>query len=422
MLLGVSKVCITPPIGTFLGGYASRTKPCSSVSEDIFVRVHIHEFPKEKVSIMYIYADLAHWDNMVVQDLRNALTQKYGIASENMVFVASHSHSGPIVGHDELLLPPVKEDPEYTEFVKEKVVEAVSLAQAEKVEVSLTRYNSTSDLNVFRRASRNGVVYMEPNYSVPADKTLTVLAMRDAAGQIRGLMLHYPCHANVATGDDVHPDYPGIALRMLDDLYPQSISIFTQGCTGDLRPNSVCGNKFVPTKYENVVLFAKSFFDDCLNALQGDAVPIIEAPMISSTRFWLPQENLKDEKELIHLEKNGTSFEQAWAKGVLEKGNQPGAYMEVQRVSYGKELTFYTMNAEVVQRYAAYIRELDPYSTCITYANGMIGYISDAQEIVEGGYEPVGSAPYFLLSGTYTIEIDPIIRHALYELNRNHNG
>ena len=418
MLLGVSKVCITPPVGTFLGGYASRTKPCDSISEDIFVRVHIHEFAQTKTPFVYIYADLAHWDNAVVQDLRNILAEKYAISAGNLIFIASHSHSGPIVGHDELLLPPVKENPEYTEFVKEKVVEAVALAQSEKVEVSLIRFNGCSDLNVFRRVLRGGSVHMEPNYRVPADKTLTILAMKDVTGQIRGLMLHYPCHANVANGYDLHPDYPGIALRMLDELYPQSISIFTQGCTGDLRPNSVCGNKFVPAKYEHVVVFAKAFVDDCLSTLQGTPVPVVEEPSISGVQVWLPQENLKTEEELKDLIDSGGPLEREWARGVLKKGNKPGEYMEIQRISYGNAFTLYTMNAEVVQRYAAYIREMDSHSICVTYANGMIGYISDAQEIVEGGYEPVGSAPYFLLSGTYAIEIDTIIRRALSELNQ----
>ena len=38
---------------------------------------------------------------------------------------------------------------------------------------------------------------------------------------------------------------------------------------------------------------------------------------------------------------------------------------------------------------------------------------------VEGGYEPKLSAPYFGLAGTYSMEIDRIIRSAMEELNGN---
>ena len=60
--------------------------------------------------------------------------------------------------------------------------------------------------------------------------------------------------------------------------------------------------------------------------------------------------------------------------------------------------------------------------TVIAPTNGMIGYLSNAQQIVEGGYEPRDSATYFALAGTYTMEIDRIIRAGLRELSgKNEN-
>ena len=76
----------------------------------------------------------------------------------------------------------------------------------------------------------------------------------------------------------------------------------------------------------------------------------------------------------------------------------------------------YTINGEVVQSYAAYARVLDPDAITAAYSNGMVGYFPNALEIVEGGYEPKFSAPYFGLAGTYTMEIDRIIRAAMEKL------
>lgn len=91
------------------------------------------------------------------------------------------------------------------------------------------------------------------------------------------------------------------------------------------------------------------------------------------------------------------------------------------QISYGSGLIVYTFNAEVVQSYAEFARRLHPDAICTAYVNGMIGYISDAKETVEGGYEPAGSAPYFALAGTYSIETEVLIHDAIQDLYKNNN-
>lgn len=58
---------------------------------------------------------------------------------------------------------------------------------------------------------------------------------------MKGVLLHYPCHANLANGNAVHPDYPGAALRMLDETFPGSVGVFLQGCTADLPAQQRAG-------------------------------------------------------------------------------------------------------------------------------------------------------------------------------------
>ena len=50
---------------------------------------------------------------------------------------------------------------------------------------------------------------------------------------------------------------------------------------------------------------------------------------------------------------------------------------------------------------------------CVAYTNGMIGYLSTAQQIEQGGYEPIESALYFALAGTYSPKIEAIIHAAV---------
>jgi len=398
-----------------MAGYGFRTKPCESISEDIYVRVHVHRCGEK--TLVYIYADLAEWDNLVVSSARRMMLDKYGLKEDDLVFMASHTHCGPVVGHDSLLNNETQEDPAYTAFVLEQTVNAVGLALQELVPVTMTRYNGVCRQNVFRRIYENGQVIMAPNYDVPADRNLTVLVLRDGENNVRGIMVHYPCHANLAKGYSIHGDYPGAALRLLDEAYPGSLAIFMQGCTGDLRPNSVCGDSFVPASYEEVVGFAQRFVDTCRNTMEGRGIPVGETLRVMTEKVALPLENTRTDAELQNLVEKGGDFDRLWAAKVLERGNHAFEVLELNLIRYGAGLSIYTLNGEVVQSYARYARMLDRDAISVAYANGMIGYLPSAQEIVEGGYEPKESAPYFGLAGTYTTEIDRMIRSAMEKLH-----
>ena len=414
MLLGTSKACITPPLGTWMAGYGFRTKPCESISEELYTRVHVHRTGEK--TLVYIYADLCEWDNLVVKSLRTKLQAAYGLAEDDMVFMVSHTHCGPVVGHDSLLNNETQEDLAYTAFVEDQIVKAVGEALQDLVEVTMTRYNGESYLNVFRRIYENGEIVMQPNYAVPADRHLTVLVLRDGENIVRGIMVHYPCHANFGKDYSIHGDYPGAALRMLDELYPQSVALFMQGCTGDLRPNCVCGDMFVPASYEMIVDVAKRFVGNCQAAMAGHGIPVEGKLSNTTTKAKLPLEGVKTNEELEQLKLSGDEFERSWAAKVLERGNHDFETLELGLVRYGKGLSIYTMNGEVVQSYAAYARVLDPDAITTAYSNGMVGYFPNASEIVEGGYEPKHSAPYFGLAGTYSMEIDRVIRAAMEKL------
>jgi hypothetical protein len=414
MLLGTAKECITPPVGTWMDGYGFRIKPCESISEDIYIRVHVHRFPERK--IVYIYGDVASWGNEFVKESMAVLKKLYGLENQELFYIASHSHSGPVIGHESLLNVHIKENESYTAYVLSQISKAVGEALEEQIPVTMTRYNGSCAINVFRRILEDGEIIMEPNYNVPADHHLTVLVMRDEEGEIRGIMVHYPCHANFSKGYDIQPDYPGIALRMLDEAYPKSLSIFMQGCTGDLRPNSVCGDRFVPAPYDKVLTVAGRFVHLCQNAMETRGIPVSDGLSVSTRTAELPLEGLKTKEELKAIASEGTEQEKMWANRVLSEGNRPYTTLLMSLIRYGSGLSIYMINAEVVQDYATYARTIDPDIICTAYANGMIGYLPTAEEIVEGGYEPKESAPGFGLAGTFRMEADRIIRSTMQEL------
>ncbi len=410
MQLGTAKLTITPQIPVRLCGYATRITSFEQVKEDLFLRIQLHRCEEDK--LLFIYADLLWWGSDFVAQTRPKISAAYDIAEERIFFVASHNHSGPSTSNR--FTPSLETyNPAYAQFLQERVLEGVDLAAKDLESVEVRRYDGSVALNVFRRVIENGKIQMKPNYQVPADQSLTILAFHRPEGSLKAAMVHYSCHANLSNENVVQPDYPGIALRMLDNAFPGSISIFLQGCTADLRPNSVLGQRFVPAGYEKALVFAEDFFQACRNLLARKAEVIKPHLHVSRQLVELPLEGVLPLDELEQRARTRQGVELEWTRAVLAKNNRPSEQLELSRINYSDHLHFYTFNAEVSQYYAAFARSFDPHAVCIAYTNGMIGYLSTAEQIEQGGYEPVESALYFALAGTYKPEIESIIHGAM---------
>lgn len=413
MLLGTAKNSITPQTPLRLCGYASRTKTFDGVKEDIYVRAHWHQCNCKDA--LFLYGDLIWWGADFIAPLRQKLVDRYGLRPDSIFFAASHNHSGPPTGAR--FTPQLETfDEKYAKWLGEKVLLTAQQAKEDLEPVSVRRFDKRAALNVFRRVVTPDGVEMRPNYQVAADHALTVLTYRRQDGGLKAYLLHYPCHANLSDGNDIHPDYPGIALRMLDEENPGSVSMFLQGCTADLRPNSVLGARFIPQAYENVVRFAQDFAD-CVKAAERDEGQAVEPDFtIEHTTVELPLEHLLSNREVAERTRSGDALTRQWAEAVTVSGNKPYEELELSCFRYAPQFCLFTLGAEVSQYYAAYARSFAPQAVCAAYTNGMVGYLCTGQQIREGGYEPKESAQYFALAGTYTPEIETLIRQNMFSL------
>jgi hypothetical protein len=413
MRLGTAKRIITPKKPIRLCGYATRTDVFSGVLEDIYLRVHYQEYKNS--TVVFIYGDLLWWNSEFVAIARKEAAYAAKLPLTSIFFVASHNHSGPGTGTS--FIPQLETiDENYVDWLKGQVIEAVLEAKHDCEEVTIMRHDGTSECNVYRRVKdEQGKIEMKPNYLVNADKHLTEISYRRPDGSIKGFLIHYPCHANLSNGNQVHPDYPGIALQMLDDSFEGSVALFLQGCTADLRPNSVLGNQFVACDFEHVKMFAQDFVKSCIRTVLTTGIRIDEDIEISKVEHKLP---LTQDYSLEKLEEKARTDEavRQWLTKVKEKDFRLFEVIEISKIRFGSQLSIFTFNAEVSQYYAEYARTIDSAAICAGYTNGMIGYICTANQINEGGYEPVGSAQYFALAGTYKEEIETIIKQLMERL------
>ena len=203
-------------------------------------------------------------------------------------------------------------------------------------------------LNVYRRVHTPDGIAMWPNYDMPADHHLTVVRLERADGTVKGVLVHYPCHANLANGNAVHPDYPGAALRMLDETFPGSVGVFLQGCTADLRPNSVLGERFVPQSYEGVQNFARQFAAHC------EAAAAKRRRRAGRRRFSSPAPPEQLPLDQTGLEqsmeeaKSGDEAHRQWVAAITRKQCRDHETLEISRLDLGG-LTMFFFNAEVAQ-------------------------------------------------------------------------
>lgn len=409
--LGTAKLVINPQVPVRMAGYATRTGPYEEVWHDIHTR--IYSLRQGDTQVLLVYADILWWNSVFVARYRPQLSAALGISEEQVLFVASHNHSGPGTGDN---FTPLLEtvDPDYTARLYSLVLQGARAAVENEEPVTVTLHKGSCQLNVYRRVMTENGIAMWPNSHVPADDHLTVLRFARQDGSPKGLLLHYPCHANLSNGNALHPDYPGVAMDLLDEENPGCTAMFLQGCTGDLRPNSVLGELFVPQSFEGVKQFAGQFKNHCQRVLTAAGEPVEGKLRMKRLEVMLPVDPSKNAQKKAAAA-GGDVPSQQWVEACAKKRFRSYETLELSLLELGGFSMFF-FNAEVSQHYAAFARSLRPDAIASGYTNGMIGYLANAQQIGEGGYEPEGSALYFAVAGTYPVSTQETIEKGLLAL------
>lgn len=408
--LGTSKVCITPDRPVRLCGFGFRKGVYDSVRKDIFVRVF--DLREEQERVVLIYGDLLWWNSTFVERMRQSIWTELQIPEDQLLFAASHNHSGPGTGNHFVPLLETA-DTAYLDQLEAQVIQAVREAGENQEEVTVTRSEGNCALNVFRRVMTEQGIEMKPNYEVEPDRTMTVFQFYRSDRSLKGRLVHYPCHANLSKDNDLHPDYPGYFLERLDEETPGSVNLFLQGCTADMRPNCVLGDQFRAGTEKDVEAFAGYVCEAVGRAVKCET-PVAPGMRRSRRQLRLPLVQDFTEADLDAYLKDSREEIRQWAEKIREKNLRNYETLEVSSLELGDQ-KIYFLNAEVSMHYAKVLREQFPGAVCAGYTNGMIGYLSSAAQIREGGYEPCESAVYFALAGTYEESIQEIIESALVQ-------
>lgn len=224
LMVGVGQVCINPPLGFMLGGYALR--PGLSVHDDL--QATAFAFKTGDITALLISLDVCNL-NWPRTELCQAITEACGVPAERVILSCTHTHSGPTAA--------TVDGADFMEILKPGVARAAAAAVEALRPAQMGWGTAWSDVAVNRRQiQEDGTVILGQDPYGTWDPTMTVISFRETDGTPIGNLIHYGCH-NTASGrnDEITRDWCGVAIDRLQEL-SGGITAFVQGCAGDCGP------------------------------------------------------------------------------------------------------------------------------------------------------------------------------------------
>ncbi len=218
---GTAAVVITPPVGTPMDGYSARADVSQGVHDDLYARALVIDDGSTAAAI--VSCDLVGVDRRLVADARERASEATGIPSDHILIAAVHTHAGPAGLRREV-------DQALMEVTARHIAGAVAAAhRARRPAVLKVGAGSIDSVAQNRR---------HPDW--PIDPALTVLLLDDP-DPLRppiAAAVNFGCHATVLyhTNLLLSADYPGAAVRTVEQLFPGLGGLFLNGACGNVNP------------------------------------------------------------------------------------------------------------------------------------------------------------------------------------------
>ena len=410
LLVGVSGVDVTPPVGIWQCGYGARTRPSERIRDDLRATALVVEAAGQRAAIVGV--DVIALGRDSVAAIRRRVLEATGIPPERVLLACSHTHGGPVT----LPLASQPCDTDYVRVLEKDIAGAVAMAARELVPARLTYGEGQVGFSIQRRVQTPGGVQMLPNPQGPIDRRLRVLRVDSAvpAGAPRELPLAVLfgvcCHATCLGADNyaISADYPGAARRGIERMYRgETRALFLPGAFGDVRPNLVSERgRFRGATDAELERIGRAVGAETVRVAE-EVSGIPRAPG-AVTPHWagdgglagairdvpLRYQHLPSREELLAA---ATAPNGGWAGRQLAQlerdGHLPaGEPCEVQALRLGPFLLIAVageLMVEIAQAIEVGVAGAEGIAATLVlgYANGMAGYLCTAQAYAEGGYE-----------------------------------
>lgn len=389
------------------------------------VRAVVFDDGKKRVALVGL--DLLFVSRYIVQETRAEIQKRCGISADAIMIGASHSHSsGPIgmgePGDYDNASPLVKDlvnnksivsDPGFIQYLKQQIVEAVVLADANRVDAKLAVGVGHEDKVSYNRRQRmkNGLSYSHAgvgnpdiiDYAGPVDPDVGTVGVWDLKGNLLGVVVNFACH-NTTNPGGISSNWVGSMENTLRGATGNAALpvVFMQGACGDITQvdnfakyanpaaeewREIVGGRIGAEAYKTLLLIRRG---------AGSDIPLDVRQKVWKVKRRVPSPaKVKRALELVNQgpEKAG-AVEWTFAKETLMLDAllkvRPVAEVEVQAIQVGPAV-FISNPAEYFVQYGLDIKKGSkfPFTFVVELANGCAGYVPTEEAFGPhgGGYE-----------------------------------
>ncbi|MCE5228685.1 neutral/alkaline non-lysosomal ceramidase N-terminal domain-containing protein, partial [bacterium] len=401
--IGAAEADITPTWPIELAGWSSRKHAKSKGAyQPLLVRAMTIDDGKNK--IVYVMGDIITFGrssdpDSIIGAIQAELSRRHGLAPDQVIFVASHTHSGPAVN-----------DEKFKAILIAQTIKVVGEALTNAQPARLFFGRGCTNAGISRRGRDiTGEDVWQINPYGTHDHEVVVLKAVGRNGRPIALTFNYGCHPSAMDLTMLGGDYAGFAQAELKKRLGVT-ALFLQGTAGDAKPDTPSPqNRFLfkdklKTTIEETSGVGKRLADSVCKVLAApmDEITgpircksaVIELPVLSAWESggrWIDKDSRLDPAKPL----SGPRRRMArMAKYILASMDENGQYKVTQPadiycVRIGDKFIHVGLSGEICAPIGLRIKDqLRGNNVMVTgYTGPMHGYVPGQGQITAGGYE-----------------------------------
>ncbi|MDD3924568.1 MAG: neutral/alkaline non-lysosomal ceramidase N-terminal domain-containing protein [Erysipelotrichaceae bacterium] len=213
---------ISPSTPQYFAGHAQRKEKSTGVHDDLYTYC-FHFLTQDGNHFLWIEIDIIKTDLIMTNQIKQRVAKYYGIAEDNVVICAGHSHSAPLL--DDSRMPDMPCDQVYKQYVIDKTVENAIACDTEMIEAKMA-FSYGEVLGFF--GNRN-----DPKRS--ADQMAYLLKIFDVNDNCIAAITSINVHPTVLSPTclEVSADLVGAIRSKLEKALAVPV-LYVNGVTGDI--------------------------------------------------------------------------------------------------------------------------------------------------------------------------------------------
>lgn len=240
MKIGFGRSDVTPRVGVELCGFGPFLQRRSvGLRDRLWARAAAFELADRRVVL--VSCDLIGVTASITARVRRLVGRATGLADDDILVHATHTHSGPAVG---AYIGWGESDAPYLELLPDRIAAACIAAVGQCRPARLSHAEAPCEgIGLNREYDRDrppleDALRDDWRPAKPELTNLTAHVLRaDADGRCLGFLSYYGCHPVVccAATRQIHGDYCGVATNLVERDHPGAVGLFLQGAQGDIN-------------------------------------------------------------------------------------------------------------------------------------------------------------------------------------------